>query len=254
MSWTISAPLSDEMLVAYLDNQLNDSQSQQVEKMLNEDPELQERLNQLDSASVDFAAAFSPLLDEAPLKSMQDKLAVRPQAGSQGISRRTLIAATLSALAIGLVGGMKGKRLFDNDDGWRDTVAQYMALYTRETLSGSHLTPAAASEQLALVSQSLGLQLNATALTLADSEFKGARMLSYDGVSIAQLVWQDQQSGPLALCITAASQPEDAAFSQEKRRGMNVVYWRQQHYKFMLIGHNSAGKLREMAQSLAESV
>ncbi|WP_158783259.1 anti-sigma factor [Pantoea sp. BAV 3049] len=254
MSWIINAPLSDEMLVAYLDNQLNDSQSQQVEKMLNEDPELVMRLNQLDSASLDFAAAFSPLLDEAPLKPMQEKLTIHPQQAPQGISRRTLIAATVSALAIGLVGGMKGRRLFDNDDGWRDTVAQYMALYTRETLSGGSLTPAAASEQLALVSQRLGLQLNATVLTLSDSEFKGARMLSYDGVSIAQIVWQDRQSGPLALCITAASQPEDTAFSQEKRRGMNVVYWRQQHYKFMLIGHSSARQLREMAQNLAEAV
>lgn len=259
--WQNGAPVSDEVLVAWLDNQLTAQQHQQMAKMLSDDPELAERLAELDRASVDFPAAFAPLLQEAPQARLQQKLAdslaepQKPQKPQpQGISRRTLIAATVSALALGVVGGMKGKRLFDNDDGWRDTVAQYMALYTHQTFEGVSPSATVMEQQLALVSSHLGLPLSARALTLEGSEFKGARMLSYDDKEIAQIVWDDAQSGPLALCITGAAQASDQGVAEEKRRGMNVVYWQQRQHSFMLIGHKPTAELRKMALGLSAAV
>lgn len=256
--WQNGAPVSDEVLVAWLDNQLTAQQHQQVEKMLSNDPELAERLAELDRASVDFPAAFAPLLQEAPQARLQQRLAdslVEPQQSPpRGVSRRTLIAATVSALALGVVGGLKGKRLFDNDDGWRDSVAQYMALYTHQTFEGVSPSASAMEQQLARVSSHLGLPLSASALTLAGSEFKGARMLSYDEKDIAQIVWDDPQSGPLALCVTDAVHASDQGFAEEKRRGMNVVYWQQQQHSFMLIGHMPAAELRKVASSLSAAV
>lgn len=256
--WQNGAPISDEVLVAWLDKQLTVQQHQQVEKMLSDDPELAERLAELDRASVDFSAAFAPLLQEAPKARLQQRLSAsleepqKPHAA--GISRRTLIAATVSALALGVVGGMKGRRLFDNDDGWRDTVAQYMALYTHQTFEGVSPSDSAMQQQLATISSHLGLSLSASALTLPGSAFKGARMLNYDDKAIAQIVWDDPNSGPLALCITGAVHPTDRGFAEEQRRGMNVVYWQQQQHSFMLIGHKPAAELRTVASSLSAAV
>lgn len=256
--WQNGAPVSDEVLVAWLDNQLTVQQHQQVEKMLSDDPELAERLAELDRASEDFSAAFAPLLHEAPKERLQQRLsaslAATPQPQPAGISRRTLIAATVSALALGGVGGMKGKRLFDNDDGWRDTVAQYMALYTHQTFEGVAPSDSAMQQQLASVSSHLGLPLSARAFTLTGSAFKGARMLNYDDKAIAQIVWDDPDSGPLALCITGAVHATDRGFADEQRRGMNVVYWQQQQHSFMLIGHKPMAELRKVASSLAAAV
>jgi anti-sigma factor RsiW len=256
--WQNGAPVPDEVLVAWLDNQLTVQQHRQVEKMLSDDPELAERLAELDRASVDFSAAFAPLLQEAPKARLQQRLSAsleepqKPRAA--GISRRTLIAATVSALALGVVGGMKGKRLFDNDDGWRDTVAQYMALYTHQTFEEVSPSDSAMQQQLASVSSHLGLSLSASALTLPGSAFKGARMLNYDDKAIAQIVWDDPNSGPLALCITGAVHPTDRGFAEEQRRGMNVVYWQQQQHSFMLIGHKPVAELRKVASSLSAAV
>ncbi|KGT89451.1 hypothetical protein NG99_19140 [Erwinia typographi] len=256
--WQKGAPVSDEMLVAWLDNQLDERQHRQVEKMLKDDPELSERLAELDRASVDFSAAFAPLLEEAPTARLQQKFsaAVARAEASQphGVSRRALIAATVSALALGVVGGLKGRRLFDNDDGWRDTVAQYMALYTHQSFEDVDPGPEAMQQQLASVSSHLDLPLSVSALTLAGSEFKGARMLRYDDKSIAQIVWDDPHSGPLALCITASLRPAEGGLAQEKRRGMNVVYWQRQRHSFMLIGHKPAGALLAVAKALSASV
>lgn len=256
--WQNGAPISDEVLVAWLDKQLTVQQHQQVEKMLSDDPELAERLAELDRASVDFSAAFAPLLQEAPKDRLQQKLSAalaQPQKPpSAGISRRTLIAATVSALALGVIGGMKGRRLFDNDDGWRDTVAQYMALYTHQTFEGVSPSDSAMQQQIASVSSHLGLSLSASALTLPGSAFKGARMLNYDDKAIAQIVWDDPNSGPLALCITGAVHPTDRGFAEEQRRGMNVVYWQQQQHSFMLIGHKPVAELRRVASSLSAAV
>lgn len=73
--WQNGAPISDEVLVAWLDKQLTVQQHQQVEKMLSDDPELAERLAELDRASVDFSAAFAPLLQEAPKDRLQQSSA-----------------------------------------------------------------------------------------------------------------------------------------------------------------------------------
>ncbi|WLS77714.1 anti-sigma factor [Erwinia pyri] len=256
--WQKGMPVSDEILVAWLDNQLDEQQYQQVEKMLRNDPFLAERLARLDSGNADFAAAFAPLLEEAPITRLQQRLGGMlnhsPEPPARGISRRTLIAATLSALALGVVGGNKGQRLFDNDDGWRDTVAQYMALYTRETFEGVSPSASVMRQQLAYISRHLDLPLSPQALTLNGSAFKSARMLSYDDKAIAQIVWDERETGPLALCITATSRQASRTLSTETRRDMNVVYWQQQQHQFMLIGHLPAPAMMKLAQTLSASV
>lgn len=256
--WHKDIPLTDEILVAWLDNQLNAQQHHQVEKMLNDDPELAERLAELDRASVDFPAAFAPLLDEAPTgrlhKNLTALLVPTVSETPRGFSRRALIAATISALAVGVIGGMKGKELFEQEDDWRDSVAQYMALYTHETFEGVTPSASAMQQQLSRVSTHLGLSLPVSALTLKGSEFKSARMLNYDDQDIAQIVWDEGQSGPLALCITAAVGQTGRGLSAEKRRGMNVIYWQKQQHQFMLIGHMNTQQLLALAKALSVSV
>ncbi|WAT05677.1 hypothetical protein O1V64_05320 [Rouxiella badensis] len=92
--------------MAYLDNELKGDQRRALEKRLQHDEALSTRLSQLEQTQFDFGAAFSPMLDQAPVAEIQsrlDKLAYIPtaEATKVGLSRRSLLAAALSFLMIG---------------------------------------------------------------------------------------------------------------------------------------------------------
>ena len=53
----------------------------------------------------------------------------------------------------------------------------------------------------------------------------------------------------MALCVTR-SNSGSRHFAHERRRGMNIVYWADMEHAWMLIGHNPAAELEDMAKLL----
>lgn len=92
MSSTYSA---DELLVAYLDNQLDPQQRQLLEQRLSGEPALAERLSLLARSNLPFKQAFEPLLDEAPVQRLRAEGPLTAPAMQHGVSRRGLIAAAV---------------------------------------------------------------------------------------------------------------------------------------------------------------
>ncbi len=70
----LAPPLPDELLVAYLDNELDVGQRRQIEQRLSDDPQLAERLALLDQASLPFSAAYAVMLHQAPAARLQARL------------------------------------------------------------------------------------------------------------------------------------------------------------------------------------
>ena len=66
---------------------------------------------------------------------------------------------------------------------------------------------------------------------------------------IAQMIWLDPSHGPLALCVTRSSSGS-RPFAHERRRELNIVYWADLEHAWMLIGHNPAAELEDMARLL----
>jgi anti-sigma factor RsiW len=242
-------PPSDELLVAYLDGQLSIDERNQVDSALANDVALEQRLEWLSRSDLPFQSAYADLLDQAP----QDRLTVMltalpPPVAHAPLSRRRFIAAAAGFL----LAGIAADRLFLGsihkiDTNWRAMVADYMALYTPQTLD--HLPDDEASQraQLQTIGQRLGLTLEPAQLALSRPVFKRAQLLEYDGVPIAQITYLDPVHGPLALCITR-SKTGSRHPAQEQRRGMNIVYWSGMEHAFMVIGHNPTPELEIMAQ------
>lgn len=248
-----SAYATDELLVAYLDNQLDPQQRHRLEQRLAGEPALAERLSLLERSSLPFKQAFAPLLDEAPVQRLQSKLPLIVPSPPHAISRRGLIAAAVAFLALGIAGDRAYLQLSQPDDNWRSLVAQYMALYTPETLMGFEGSAAQIASQLQHTGDRLGIALPLSQLTLQGAELKNARVLAYDDRRIAQLTWLDARYGVLALCIIqqpGKSQPAES----EQRLGMNVVYWSDSRHSFMLIGHNPAVEMVRLASQLQRSL
>jgi len=262
-----SAPYSDEAIVAWIDRQMSDDDAREFERHLASDGQLAARTEELMNSNQPFAQAFSLLLEDAPEAKLQSQLntllettASSPAArAAPSASRRALLAASLGFLAVGMSGGTGlGYWLRDQpakvsgSEKVRELVAQYMSLYSNETLADADSAPSVLDKGLARTQQDIGLRLDTAQLALPESELKSIRMLRYDRTSIAQIAWANADSGPMALCISRAYQPSAAviAAQSERRHGMNLVWWSAQGYLFVLVGRNPLTDLEKNAQTL----
>ncbi|NWE41831.1 transcriptional regulator [Pseudomonas yamanorum] len=252
---TQNTPPSDELLVAYLDGELDPSQRQLIDNLLGIDPAVTARVEQLNRGHLPFKAAFDSVLDQAPTARLQAMLDALPPAPAPALSRRRFLAVAASFAVAGVV----ADRLFmtwprpEPGSGWRASVAEYMALYTPQTLENLSTDPESHIAQLGLVGRQLGLPLSPAAISLPGAEFRRAQILDYDGVLIGQLTYLDPRHCPLALCITAAKKGA-VAMATEQRRGLNVVFWSSPTHAFMLIGRNPFEDLQIMARSAEKAL
>ncbi|MCT4701613.1 anti-sigma factor [Enterobacteriaceae bacterium H20N1] len=240
---------TDELLVAWLDNELSPAEQAEVELRLTREGDLIERLAFIERSGMPFKKAFEPLLDAAPLDDLKKHLQAP---ASPEVSRRSLIAAAVSFLALGMISDRVVVHFSEPEENWRSLVAQYMALYTPETLS-ENPTMQALETQVKTTGDRLGLSLAIERLTLPNATLKNVRVLAYDEQRIAQITWLDAHHGPLALCITANSDAPASAKSEQKL-GMNIVYWANKSHRFMVIGHGSAGEISKVAGQLRQKL
>lgn len=250
--------VSDETLVAFIDGELDFAQAREIELKLAEDAELAQRFDLLCQGDRGLAEAFDQLLQQAPMERLGAGLAALPAAepAPRGIGRRGLALAAAACLVLGmaldhlLLGGL-AVQTHDESASWRQRVADYMSLYTVQTLDHLPGDLDTRQAQLNAVGARLDLALPAPALDLDGASLRRAQILEYDGVPIAQLTYLDERYGPMALCITRGD-GKPAALEQERREGMNLVYWKDARHAYLLIGHGPAQALQSMAAGLRE--
>ncbi|TBC71781.1 anti-sigma factor [Rhizobium leguminosarum] len=253
---------SDEDLTAFIDGELTPEEAARIEAIVNEDESTAERLEFLARASLPFEQAFAPLLAEAPRQKLETMLAAIP-AQQSARSDPTPAFATrrrfLGALAASLVAGIAidravigmGARFSAKDENseWRSVVADYISLYTPETLAGPVPAREVQAAQLGSLDEKLGLSLSPEAVSLPGIDFKRALMLQYDGKPLAQIAYLDPETGPMALCIVKSDAGSKAP-DLESRKGLNVIYWSNETHAFMLIGRISADRMKELGEDI----
>jgi hypothetical protein len=258
---------SDAVLTALIDGQLSPQEEASLLREMEQNPKLAERVEFLSRASLNFQAAFQPMLDEAPLAKLQAQLDAIP-------SHKTPLRRRMSAnfnggrrgflglMTASLVAGVFADRLWlsatsqdddDNSDGsaWRAVVAQYMALYTPETLGSNQPDHAQQQAQLTALNRQLGLALTPENIAMPDIEFRRTQILAYDSKPLVQILYADPQGRPMALCILRdTSSPHDLA--TETRQSMTVAWWATHDYQALLIGHGSARHISTLAEGVRD--
>ncbi len=254
---------SDAELVAYLDGELSPAESVRIGQRLSADPGLKARIDKLIRGGRPFAEAFEPLLAKAPVGQLEAMLAKAlprpgpelqrwPPAGRYGFAAAAAAIALFAGIALDrldVVRSFSRAPVAASEDAeaaeWRDAVAQYLTLYTRDTLE---MLPDASGERqraLGTVGARLGLALTPETVGMRGLTLKRADLYEYDGKDLAFLAYLDPQQGPVALCIIRGG--GEGTQRVERRRDMNVVYWSQAGRSFMLIGHASTDRLQKLA-------
>ena len=268
--------ISDGDLVAYLDGELEGGARVAVETAVAADESLRARLETLRAGDRPFRAGFDALLDSAPTQRLQDILATAEVGVAQATAspvddgaaarwRRpaALAASLLLAVGIGyLAGQIPGgggpsapteTARSDPAGAWRLAVAEYQALYTRETLA--NLTGSRDQQEAGLkrVGAALGLTLPVERITVPELDYKRAQILRFDDQPLAQLAYLHAGEIPVAFCITR-SDHQDQARQSEQLKGLNVVHWIKDGFAFMVIGALPEGLLDRIGRRLADGV
>lgn len=251
---------SDEQLTAFLDGELPQQEMTRIEALANEDEDVAARIEFLANGSMPFREAFAPLLDEAPKQKLEAMLAAIPapvaasKTEQSTITRRSLFGALAASVAAGVIADrayLGIRRHLGRDEGseWRSVVAEYIALYTADTLAGPVPPADVQAAQLDRIDGKLGVDLSPEAVTLPGVDFKRAQLLEYDDRALAQIAYLDPETGPMALCIVRSDKgPAEPGI--EGRKGMNVIYWSTATHAFMLIGHVPVERMREIADGV----
>ncbi|HLH47796.1 MAG TPA: hypothetical protein VKV96_00535 [Roseiarcus sp.] len=247
----------ENRLVALLDNQLDEAARRALEARLAAEPELRARYQRLAAGGLPFARAFDAALAEAPAARMRARLdSVGGDARPAPPRRRWTAGAAAAAIVLFGAGWAVGRYISPpgllapmasaERDTWRDAVASYVALYTRETFAGGARDEAAA---LARLSQALGVALTPDTIALPDLTFKWADMLAYEGAPLGQVAYLDG-GDPVVFCIIRDSQKE-APVKAETREGVAIASWARGGHGFLVGGRISPKRATELAETLA---
>jgi len=253
---------TDEMLVAYLDGELQASERVEVEAAIAAEAAVSARLDKLRQSSLPYAESFDPLLNQAPQEKLEAMLAAisSPQAAAKSrkpMSRRGLIAAALGCLVAGMAldrGLITAQNLAsshgaDEEADWRGEVAEYLALYTPETLRNMTIEESKRVAQLQHASERLGLRLDPFAMSIGGLEMRRTQVLEYDGKPLGQIMYLDPEHGPVALCIIA-SDTGSKRMRTEQRSGLNLVYWSSDTHAFVMAARNPIEDLHARAEEI----
>lgn len=260
-------PLPDADIIAYLDDRLPPTERASFEQRISQDREVRARMAMLADGGRPFAEAFEPLLGAAPVSRLETWLAATPayRRGDRfDAARLPRLALAAAALAIFLGGfaadrvtgvifgsGSRpgGEQIAEPAESWRQAVAEYLALYTADTLASIPDDAAIRAAELAAVAAKVKIGLSAQRIALPDLAFKRAQILDYDGSPLGQIAYLDPASGPVALCVIANG-AGNAAPRPEQRNGLNIVHWAAGGRAFMLIGRLPALRLQRLAETL----
>jgi anti-sigma factor RsiW len=257
----------DSALVAWLDKELAPAARDALAVRLAEDSALRARLEQLRAGARPFAAAFEVLLQDAPEARLAAALERSLRSTNSRHMRWRRLSLAAAAVLLFVLGGAAGHFLpavIEGGDevaadgaapeGWRQVVAEYLTLYTRETLAGIPDDPGLRAQELSLVGARLALDLDPGRIALPDLRLKRAQLFEVDGRPLAQIAYLSERDGPIAFCIIGDGADGTQPRRFEQRLGSNIVYWAKGGRGYMLIGKAPRQELEAFAATLAQRV
>lgn len=256
--------LSDELLIAYVDGQLDKPQAAAVGRLAREDGEIAARVARLQHTQTRLVENFRALLGSSPL----DWSDIAVDTGDGGhephglISRNTFMAGAAAIIGVGLITGlafMDGSKTTESTkvterlsmleavSGWQADVAKLHSFFSRDTLAAA----AQGKPSRELVSMQLAEFVRASKPLIApDFSRHGltlvrAQVLNYHGSRFMQVSYLGKEEQPVALYVMAggAEKPvQDGGYEN-----VRTVAWEAGGASFVLAGHLPQDAMRALA-------
>lgn len=246
-------------LSAFLDGELSEAETLEMEAALNNDPALQAELETLAAADAFAVDAFEKIANEpvpialaAAIQNAQESKIANPSNASARPARWMMAAAAVVALSIGGVSGyITGTAQNQNivvAGGWLSDIADYHAVYASQS---RHLVEVAASESdhiKAWLAKSIGDEVPIPDLSAFGLEFQGARLLVAAGKPVSQLMYKGESGQIVAICQIQSSTPKQG-FSEQTINAFDMISWGGQNSNFVVVADEGRTDLSDIAQS-----
>ncbi|NJM33892.1 MAG: hypothetical protein HC850_03355 [Rhodomicrobium sp.] len=254
--------LSDELLMAYVDGQLDKPQTAVVGRLLRDDQELAYRVSRLQQTQAQLLDTFGALLREGAslsAKSARQQTRGRASAFTAGKGMAYGLAALM--LLIGASAGFTGAyysglTLNGGESvmplppaNWPGDIAEFHSFFTKDALRvspESQSNPEMVRFQLAQLSKSaLVPDFSQQGLKLVRGQ-----MLNYRGNKVMQLAYLGKNEPLVALYIGAGGL--DMPMSPGQFGDVNTVSWSARELRFVIaadVPHQSLKALSAVAQS-----
>ncbi|MGH1416532.1 MAG: anti-sigma factor family protein [Pelagimonas sp.] len=252
-----------EKLSAFLDGELSEAETREIEQALEADVSLQAELEELMAADDVAQEEFAQVLKEPvpfELAAAIHNAPTKPVANDAGIpsARRWLAAgATAVALlfggAIGYVGGLSQNNQVAAAPSWLKDIATYHRVYAEQE---RHLVEVGADEADHIESwltTTVGANVRVPDLSTQGLTFQGARLLVAAGKPVAQLMFTDADAQVVALCLMATNTPQQG-FAERDFGDFDFVTWGEGNANFVIVGDDGRTDLLEIAQAAAIQV
>jgi anti-sigma factor RsiW len=254
--------LSDELLMAYIDGQLDKPQASVVGHMLHADGELAQRVRRMQESQARFLELFGALVREGPMSAAKAGKAKSPQLDRNVVDPTGFVTAGVAALLVvfgaslgfttAYFSGMSHNTSAVVDEGvqmppanWSEDIAELHAFFTPETLTASRDSQANPE----VVRFQLG-RLSPRAAVLPDFSQSGLRFvraqaLSYRGNRLIQLVYTGKSDPLVAVYITSGD--GDSAVSPGRFGDVKTVSWSTGGLRFLIAADMTQEALRALA-------
>jgi anti-sigma factor RsiW len=253
--------LSDELLMAYIDGQLDKPQASVVNQLLRRDEALARRVRRLQESQGKFLGLFGALVRESAAAA--PRAATRPSSrvgGDIGLTDRAGLVTTGIAALLVIFGASVGftTAYFSGmaRDGaademamppanWSEDIAEFHAYFTPETLSAGRdgqTNPETVRFQLG--------KLAAQPAPLPDFSQHGLRFvraqaLSYRGNKLMQLVYTGRSDPFVAVYIAGGD--DESPVLPGRFRDVKTVSWSQDGLRFLIAADMTEEALRALA-------
>lgn len=236
--------VSDELLMAFLDGELSASETSRIKTELQSNPQLKQRLDDLDSnfkpvvaltKNDDVRFGGKVLYNESYNLKMSKQW------------RSALSFAVSCCLAL-VIGFMIGRETADkNPDGFIQNIMGYHGFYSAETLAGT----GAQVDDLTVddLSNKLELKLNRGEFAIDGLSYKYSRMLMLNGKPLAQFVFQSTNGVPVGVFISRSKQL-DNHMDVQKVKGLHTAHWHKHDCDFVVIGDIEEALLRQTVEQI----
>jgi len=219
-----------ELLLAYADQQLSDTDKVKVEKLLTNDPDAMEFLQKLEISNLPFAQSFEFLLEEkTPSAAIE---IVKPKTKKTWFLPASVAASLMVGIAIGFLSFSYTNH---NHDNWITQVADYHLLYSRDTVQNRELSDTELQTLKVKLSKAINTNLNIPNLSSEQLQFKRGQILEQNGKPLIQLVYLPSEGKPIALCLLRTD-IADSSIEEGKSRGMSFYTWSKNGLSYVIVG------------------
>jgi anti-sigma factor RsiW len=279
---------NDELLVAYLDGEVDERRREEIEAWLDRDPALRERVALLGESAALIKAAFDedlrePLPERLIAAARGETLSAK--AGNFGNvvafrAKKALAlhtrwwvtlpaAASLFGLMVGAGAGYWGvgggsqpkpepqvASVTGTTGAWLDNIAGYHKLYTAASTGTENTFDLTSKGDAGDVTTKIDARLPKALPRVPDLKpwglsFQGLRWLVVEGRPAAQLFYttDNKNIGPLTV-VVATSKRADLAPTFDHRDDVNMLYWRHGGRAYALVGQADKGWLWGLANDI----